>query len=302
MAVPGNPLPTYPPLQLPNQISSEPSGPILTFPEPPQAKIAPPALPMTLVEEKRPPVLPEVILGKAGPETVPVPVPATDPATSRKFKSPTVGEASETPLIQAILAYQNNNPEAALTFLKTYDPTTQQILISLMPSLVRISEGKLAEMKPEEMDAILEEVTRIPNLLRTRASLQTNNVHLCREVTQFGHFKPFPARHAFRPGEMCYLYLELANFSCVPDAAANGFGINLAGSIELRDGAGVLVWRADPKEVPDRVSSIPHDYYRAYRFEVPSVPSGQYSLQVRMVDKPTGRETKKSLTFAVTGK
>lgn len=306
---PGSSTPPVPPMTLPNlqdplKLPPAPASPPVVAPMAP-----PPAA--TLLEPGPSLTIPEV------PQTKPfAPVTAApaiaDPAPERKssevvtprltnYQAKSVA-AIDSPLIQAIMAYQTNNPEAAVNYLRGYDPTTQQILISLMPPIVRLAEGKLAEMKPEEMDSLQNEILRIPNMLRTRASLQLNNIQLCREVSQFGHFKPFAARHQYRPGEIAYLYMELANFSCIPDAAGNGFGINLAGSIELRNAAGVMVWRADPKEVPDRVFSIPNDYYRAYRFEVPAVPAGAYSLQVRVVDKPTGREARKTLTFSVAGK
>ena len=46
--------------------------------------------------------------------------------------------------------------------LKAYDPATQQMLISMMPVLVQLSEGKLQNMKREEMDILLEQLSRVP--------------------------------------------------------------------------------------------------------------------------------------------
>ena len=142
-----------------------------------------------------------------------------------------------------------------------------------MPALVRLGEGKLQQMKPEEMDVLLEQLTQVPSMLRPRASLQANNVRLCREVHNFAHVEPFPDRHVFRPGDIVYLYMELANFSRVP-SPKGGYTITLASSLELRDSAGGLVWRADPKEVPDHVSTPPQDYYRNFRLSIPNGPAG----------------------------
>ncbi|HJZ91281.1 MAG TPA: hypothetical protein VKE40_10450, partial [Gemmataceae bacterium] len=108
-----------------------------------------------------------------------------------------IPQSGESALLLAVRACQQNKPDEAVEYLKSYDPATQQILLALMPALVRFSEGKLQQMKPEEMDVLLEQLNRVPNMLRSRASLQANNVRLCREVHNFAHVEPFPDRHVF---------------------------------------------------------------------------------------------------------
>ncbi len=209
---------------------------------------------------------------------------------------------ADTPLIQAVRAFQQNNPRGALELLKAYDPATQQVLISMMPVLVQLSEGKLQQMKREEMDILLDQLTRVPPLLRPRASFQTNKLLLCREVQKFGVVDAFPAGHEFRPGDMVYLYAELANFTCAADPR-DGYSVALASHLELKDEAGAAVWKADPREDPERVATPPQDYYRAYRFCVPpTLAPGKYALSIRVTDKPTGRETAKAIEFHVGAK
>jgi hypothetical protein len=70
----------------------------------------------------------------------------------------------------------------------------------------------------------------------------------------------------------------------------------------LRDTAGVVVWKADPKDVPDKVSSPPQDYYRNFRLSVPNVPAGTYTLAIKTADRPTGREVQKSVELRVGAK
>jgi hypothetical protein len=208
------------------------------------------------------------------------------------------GPVGDTPLLRAILAFQQSRPDEAVEMLKAYDPATQQILLSLMPALVRLSEGKLQSMRPEEMDVLLDQLARVPNMLRPRASLRVENVRLCREVHTFAHVEPFPERHTFRPGDIIYLYMELANFSCVPDPKG-GFAVTLASSLEMKDAAGAVVWRADPKEAADHVSTPPQDYYRNFRLCIPSVPPGMYTLAVKTTDRPTERIAQKSVEVRV---
>lgn len=206
--------------------------------------------------------------------------------------------ACDSALLKAVQAFQQNKPDEAVECLKAYDPATQQILLSLLPAMARLSEGKLQSMKPEEMDVLLEQLTKVPNLLRSRASLRADNVRLCREVHNFAHVEPFPDRHEFRPGDIVYLYMELANFSCVPDPKG-GYTVTLASSLELKDSSGGVVWRADPKEAADHVSTPPQDYYRNFRLSVPNVAPGTYTLAVKTTDRPTGREATKAIEMRV---
>ena len=92
--------------------------------------------------------------------------------------------------------------------------------------------------------------------------------------------------------------MELANFSSVP-SPKGGYSITLVSSLELRDSAGGLVWRADPKEVPDRVLTPPQDYYRNFRLSIPAVPPGTYTLVVKSIDRPTNREVRKSVELRI---
>jgi hypothetical protein len=47
------------------------------------------------------------------------------------------------------------------------------------------------------------------------------------------------------------------------------------------------------------VSSPPQDYYRNFRLSIPDVPAGSYTLAVKSVDRPTGREVQKAIELRV---
>jgi hypothetical protein len=262
-------------------------------PEPPPARPAPPPLPPGVIG---------TTLHQTNASPVDV-APAKDagPIPMTPWVEQSTPQTGESPLLLAVRAFQMSKPDEAVMHLRAFDPASQQILLSLLPALVRLSDGKLEQMSPEEMDLLLAQLTKAPNVLRSRASLQANNVRLCREVHNFAHVEPFPTRHQFRPGDIVYLYMELANFSCTPDPKV-GYTIMLASCLELRDAAGHVVWRADPKEIPDTVSTPPQDYYRNYRLCIPNVPPGTYTLHVKTTDRPTGRELSKAIEVSIGGK
>jgi hypothetical protein len=212
-----------------------------------------------------------------------------------------LGGPDDSSLIRAIRALQMNKPDEAIQCLKGYDPASQQVIMSLLPPLVRLSSNNLDQIKAEEFDVLLEQINRVPHLLRPRASLQANNVRLCREVHNFAHVDPFGSEHPFRPGDIVYLYMELVNFSCTANPKG-GFAIVLSSGLELRDAGGKVVWKADPKDVPDAVSTPPQDYYRNFRLCVPSVPPGNYQLTIRTTDRPTGREVTKSVAMRISSR
>jgi len=262
----------------------------------PAALVQPPTTPPAA-----PATLPPGVIGSSVHQSYASPVGAVSvdtPLAAELTMTDPIPQSGESALLLAVRACQQNKPDEAVEYLKSYDPATQQILLALMPALVRFSEGKLQQMKPEEMDVLLEQLNRVPNMLRSRASLQANNVRLCREVHNFAHVEPFPDRHVFHPGDIVYLYMELANFSPATDPQG-GFIVTLVSSLELRDITGALVWRADPKEIPDHVSTPPQDYYRNFRLCVPTVPPGVYTLTVKTTDRPTGREVRKTIEMRI---
>lgn len=305
------------PIPEPEKIISSSEKPAVSPPAISQPAIDAAPLPMeiaapTASSEKMAPIVPipnhqqnstSFILPSQTKDEVPAAIPVIQPvSTSGRPSTSVESQSIDTPLIQAVRAFQQNKPQAAMEILKAYDQPTQQVLLSIMPALVQLSEGRLQQMKREEMDLLLDQITRVPQLLRPRASLQTNKLLLCREVHKFAHVDPFPPGNEFRPGDMVYLYAEISNFSCVPDSR-EGYSVALTSHLELLDSGNNAVWRADPKEEADRVSTPPQDYYRAYRFCVPSsLAPGKYTLSIRLTDKPTGRETTKSVEFRVGAK
>jgi hypothetical protein len=260
------------------------------------AGLAPPPV----IPPAAPANLPPGVIGTSVHQSNASPVSATSVETPLPGElTPEMSQApGDSPLIRAVRAFQQNKPEEAVEHLKAYDAATQQLLLSLLPAMVRIGDGRLQQMKPEEADALLHQFTQVPVMLRSRASLQANNVRLCREVHNFAHVEPFPDRHTFRPGDIVYLYMELANFTPMP-APKGGYLVTLVSSLELRDSTGGLMWRADPKEVPDLVSTPPQDYYRNFRLCVPTVPPGVYMLTVKTTDRPTGREARKTIEMRI---
>jgi hypothetical protein len=221
--------------------------------------------------------------------------------------APAVALNNETILVQAIKAFQANRPEEAIGCLKKLDSTNQELLMSLMPLIVRLGEGNINAMPPEETAMLIDRLQTAAGMLKSKAALGAEHVCFCRGVRKFSDVDPYEPRHEFQPGDMVFLYAELKNFTCEPLAnnravnapAQKSFAIRLGATLELRDLRNALIWRTDLAKT-DFAQTPPQDYYHTYRFCVPeSLPAGTYTLWLMIVDKPTGRTVRKPIEMRV---
>ena len=213
----------------------------------------------------------------------------------------------ETVLVRTIQAFQTNRPEEAIEILKSLDSTNQEVLMYLMPLMVRIGEGNINALPPDELAAMIDRLQTAATMLKSKAALRVDRVCICRGVRKFADVDPYDPRHEFRPGDMVFLYAELKNFTCEPMMSAQrqpttpsrGFNIRLGTTLELRDARNSLVWRTDLNKT-DFAQTPPQDYYHTYRFCVPEkLPAGTYTLWISIVDKPTNRIIRKPIELRV---
>ncbi len=222
--------------------------------------------------------------------TFAAPAPAV-PATTTITSAPT---PNETLLLKAIRAFQSNQPKEAVAHLKKLDSTNQEVLMYLMPLIVRLSEGNVNSLPPDELAMLIDRLQTASTMLRAKSPLRADRVCFCRGVRKFADIDPFEAGHEFRPGEMVFLYAELKNFTCEAVAPqgynpSRGCNIRLGTTLELRDARNNLIWRTDLTK-NDFVQTPPQDYHHAYRFCVPDkLPQGTYTLWLSITDKPTNR-------------
>ncbi|HZT80580.1 MAG TPA: hypothetical protein VFA26_10170 [Gemmataceae bacterium] len=229
-------------------------------------------LPQHPPEGDRPPPPPDV-----PPRVEPTPLPQPTPAPA------------DEPIIKALRCLLEKRPAEAVEALKGYDPANQEVLLGVLPWLVRLTETNLDRASPQESAALLEQLDRLEERLRERSPLAIDKMCLCREVKRFGDYQPLPEGHAFQAGvgggwgEPVCLYVELRNFSSRPHGPL--YETRLAGRVDLRDEKGQRVWVYDfPVEV-DRSRTPRRDRFVRFEFQVPpKVPPGRYSLHLEIRD------------------
>jgi hypothetical protein len=256
------------------------------------------------IEQARYPVPPASRVGPLRgkePEEPPGPVPEFGPLVPAHVvvESP-VRPPPEKPLIAAMQCFLDKRPAEAVERLRRYDKPNQELLLCLLPLAARLTESSLQQADPQDMAAVVEQLQGLETPLRARAALGIDKMCFCRRIERYGVYDPLPDNYAFRPGEPVQLYVELRNFSS--ELHDRVYVTRLHSRVEAHDYEGRVVWREDFHDADraDVSQTLRHDYFNNYRFCVPDIPPGSYTLWIHVQDVATKRSTRRSLDFRVT--
>ncbi len=211
------------------------------------------------------------------------------------------------PIVLAMRSFLNDHPKEALEYLKSYDAATQEALICLTAAVVRLTQKKLDQLGPKEIDYLEEQVQKSLAALRPHAKLQIDKMCFCEEIKEDGIYRPLPADHEFQPtvtdryGELVQLYVELHNLTS--ELRGNTFVTRLHSTMRIFDEAGKEVYFADfrAREAPLCTLTPLPNTFKHYDFYVPRLPPGKYRFcfEVRDVTRPEARIAKQWLEFRV---
>lgn len=250
-----------------------------------------------------------VVIEPAGgpPTTLP---PFTAPPHLHIDTPPTKLPPPDPPLVAAVRAYLDNRPDVAVAHLKALDKPNQELMLQLIPAIVRASAVDLSRATPHEIGVLAGQLEAPAAALAARAPLFVEKACFCRWVKNFGRYDPLPAGHAFPPGALAELYIEVKNVPSEPTSSpgeGDGFVTRLACTLQIRDAAGGIVELTDAtrKPVPalaetkrDFTRTPIRDYFLLFRFPVPP-KSGDYKAVVEVRDPATGRAVSRTLTLRV---
>lgn len=299
---PGSPVEITPPAQsasvttLPGSIFADlrpgESRP-LHEPTPLVADIPPPTIPPpdvpTTVEVSAPPKLPTTI-------TVDKPAPA-DPM-----------------LVAVVRAFLNDRPDLAKKQLEGLDGPNQELMLQLIPALVRASQTNLAQPNTE-VGELARQVEAALAVLTARAPLAIEKACFCRALKNFARYEPLPERPAFAPGTWAEVYVEVRNVPSIPASSpteGEGFLTRLVCTLQVRDAAGAVVPQPDQtnKLVPtlrddkrDFTRGPIRDYFLRFCFRTPAKP-GTYTVTFEVQDPASdrpgsGRAVSRTMPFRV---
>jgi hypothetical protein len=203
----------------------------------------------------------------------------------------------EPPLVAALRCYLEKRPAEALAWLQRYDKGNQDLLLTLLPLVARLTEGSLQRADPREVGAFVSQLDGAATSLRPHAALKINKIHFCKWINRFGMYWEFEEGHNFRPGDRIDVYLELENFSAV--AYGKGYRVSLSSEGEIRRFSREPIWPLHFKDDPQLSRSRLHDFFYRYTFILPPLPPGSYTLWLRLTDVPTKRTVERTLDFHV---
>jgi hypothetical protein len=265
--------------------------------EAPEPPIPPTALAQAQPAEEKPTVH---VAPPIPPDRPSKPTPAAQPAEFPRPTEPAPKAADDPALITAVRLLMENRPGEAVTVLMNYDKPTQQLLLCLLPAIVRLSEGKFDQADPKEIALIMMQMDSALSELRRKAPLVIERMCYCRRIDGFGQFDPLPDDRAFRQGELVQIYAELQNYFW--EKHGQFYEMRLSSTVEIRDQAGAVVFRQDFRELLERSQSPRHDYYfPRCRFCVPeNLPPGDYRLVLKVTEAPSKRTAQQDLPLRVT--
>ena len=224
-------------------------------------------------------------------------------------------ERREPPVLAAMRAYIENRPDDAMRLLQPLSPGNQDLVLAVMPLLVRGSQVNLSAANPAEVSVLVDQLRGVATRLEGKAPLQVGKVAFCRgRVLGYGQYAPWPEAQPYRPNDMAVLYVEAQHVSSAPAVGPNGesFVSRAVVSMEVRDAAQRLVEMPDPADHRQRVTITRYehtdfthspitDYYQTYRIRLPAQP-GVYTVTVEVRDPVGGRTARSQPTqFMVAG-
>jgi hypothetical protein len=243
------------------------------------------------------------------PDEVVAPPPAPVPtAPPEPVGPPAPPKPADPPLVQILRAYIDKHPDEAFALLKDFDKANQDLLMCLVPLVVRLSEGSLRQADPNEMAVLVEQLQSVLGSLRTYATLRIEKLFFCRQEA-VNYFCQLDPRHPFRSsGDIALLYVAPRNFSCLPvqdTRVTRGdlsetprYRTGLEYTVELHSAEGQpFIWKTTL--MPPESRKPPEKFYEVLTLILPPMPPGHYRLVLKLLDRPTNRTAQQALDFVV---
>lgn len=135
--------------------------------------------------------------------------------------------------------------------------------------------------------------------LESASVLDLQNATFCSSVQSFGNYVEFEDT-TFKPNEEVVLYVEVQNFASKQRDDGKAFETDLHGSYQILDSSGKRVADLDLPTEHGVCRQRRRDYFLAYRMHLPkNIDSGDYTLQLTMEDKNSGKFGQTTLKFAI---
>lgn len=218
---------------------------------------------------------------------------------------------NDPPLVAVVGAFHAGDPEAAVEHLNAFEKPNQELLLQLIPPLVRISQMNLNQPDTEEAATLARQFEAAAAVLTKRTGLNIKKSAICSNVDGFGRYTPVRDRNDLRRQYLNFVYLEVGNVPCEPHTrrdGAEGFQTRLDVSMQVKDELGQVIeiidaktGRAGPKSTDEKADfswSPVREYYITARLQTPTRPGG-YTVTMELRDPKTGTVVSRQIPFRV---
>jgi hypothetical protein len=211
--------------------------------------------------------------------------------------------------VAILRSYVEGRPEEAMPWIQMLEKPNRELVLQLVPALVKASKLNPAQADPKELAVVAEQFLAVANLLNKRAPLAIEKAIFCRSVSDFGHYDPLPDHAVHKPGTMVTIYFQLGNVNSEPtiQSGVEGYLTKHICSCQIRDANGRVldieskdkVSRSELVETKAEFSqSLPRDHFLRLWFTAPNQP-GKYTVHFKVKDATTGREVVQVMSFRV---
>jgi hypothetical protein len=245
----------------------------------------------------------------------PAPVETTEQPPPAAPAGPPVETAvavkEDEPLVAALRCFLDKRPADAVAILNRYDKVNQELLLSLLPLAVRLTDTSVDRASQVELTQLIDQLHSLSLPLRRRADLRIARICFCKpdSIRGFGIYEPLPEGQAVfqggrggKDGDLVVVYAEMRNFN---SELQREFAVTrLKSWVEIRNLQGKVVWSYDQfSNEPDVSRTLRQDYFINYTFHVPAhLAPGSYTLVVQVQDvlaQPLRPPAMRSLEFCV---
>ncbi len=242
---------------------------------------------------EKPDILPPPLTARPAPRLPQAPVRVVSQEKVPPARPAEPSAPPDAPLVAALRCFLEGRSSTAFELLSQYPKENQELLLKLLPLIVRLTQVGVTQAGPDELAILADQLESLSAPLRTRAELTIDKLCFVKECRGFGDYEP--REYTFGHGEHVRLYAEIGNVSSTEQQANDEkvYLTNLASRLEIRACKDNTLYRIPVEPMNPMIRSFRRDFFVVYEFWLPeNLPRGDYVLCLEVRDVSTKRVSK----------
>jgi len=211
-------------------------------------------------------------------------------------------DLSQPPLVEALLAYQQDQPERAQKVLMSYAEPYRHWLLVLLALADKVAKAMPSDPPEGMADALMAELESFMAVMSRQAPLVIRKAVLCKSVGSFGKYVPVQDR--LKAGSVVHVYVEVERLAEEALAVTEGdhsvYRVYFEANLALLDARGQVLWQQQGLQAVDESRSQRKDHFILFQITLPEdLTSGYYSLRIQIKDRLTERQAETVLPLCI---